>query len=96
MFEAYLTALLRKDREYKREYWLGLWAPNGVFSNGWTFFYEDNSEFNYANWVGNYPTTTYMDNCVVISGDSKNPGKWKNTNCNTRKNFVCSVYASKK
>ncbi len=48
--QSYVTALLRGKYN---DYWLGLWAPDGK-----TFYYEDDSEFDYANWMSNKPSTT--------------------------------------
>ena len=54
--QSYVTALLR---EKYNDYWLGLWAPDGK-----TFYYEDDSEFDYANWMSNKPT--YSSNVMIF------------------------------
>ena len=54
--QSYVTALLR---EKYNDYWLGLWAPDGK-----TFYYEDDSEFDYANWMSNKPT--YSSNVMIL------------------------------
>ena len=85
---SYLTALLRKK---KSDFYIGLWAPSGN-----TFYYEDNSILSFAKWAPNKPSAIGVGNerCVVMSVDSQTPALWRNVECSTLFNAICTKNAN--
>ena len=65
-----------------------------IFQNGsMNFFWSDNWQFSYSNWISNLNISTQQQNSCGFLNDKNN--MWNVNNCNSLNDFICKISKGK-